>query len=248
MSTAWYAMLSGKKQGPFTLRQLRDFAVEGKLKPGDLVCEASGSEWRKARDLEEIFPTLAGNANAGTASIQPPQLPLGVQSVCASPMGTEVLSLPFGIGRMHRQRAFVLVAAMLGAVGTFMPWVHAPVFGTIYGTAGDGWITFALFMPAFVLAVCGDRLSPLLGMQGFGAAIPAALAACIAISKLGIVGDAKRDIGRNSPLGEAVAFSFQAGSGIYLILFAGVVLPIGAWLFLRIGSTAPASSAPATGP
>ena len=48
---------------------------------------------------------------------------------------------------MNKQRIGILIAAGLGMLATFMPWLKAPVVGTINGAEwkGDGWITFFLF-------------------------------------------------------------------------------------------------------
>lgn len=45
---------------------------------------------------------------------------------------------------MEKKRKFILIIAVLGMIGTFLPWASAFGF-TVRGTDGDGWITLALF-------------------------------------------------------------------------------------------------------
>lgn len=57
---------------------------------------------------------------------------------------------------MNKQRLAILILAGLGALATFMPWVKAPIVGTINGTKGDGWITLALFAVPLVISLLND--------------------------------------------------------------------------------------------
>lgn len=66
---------------------------------------------------------------------------------------------------MHKQRLFILIAAGLGIIAAFFPWISAtmPFFGTvsvsgISGMVGDGWITLGLSAAAGGLTFAkGDK-------------------------------------------------------------------------------------------
>ena len=58
---------------------------------------------------------------------------------------------------MNKQRLAILIVAGLGALATFMPWVKAPIVGTINGTKGDGWITLVLFAVPLVISLLNDK-------------------------------------------------------------------------------------------
>ena len=81
---------------------------------------------------------------------------------------------------MHKQRLAVIVAAGLCMFATFLPWAKVSFFGmsvSVKGTEGDGWISFALFAVAAVLAFLGDDRNQAIdagkvkGVAGLGAAI-----------------------------------------------------------------------------
>lgn len=103
--------------------------------------------------------------------------------------------------------------------------------GTVYGTAGDGWITLPLFIPAIVFACRGDRLRPIEGWQRFAAVVPAALAGLIGIWK--IVGlnmklsQMRSDLADNpfgAAMANAAAATVQTRSGLYLLVLAGAAV------------------------
>ena len=63
---------------------------------------------------------------------------------------------------MHKQRLFIVIAAVIGIAAAFLPWVKVSLFGfsvSASGTeAGDGWISLGLFAAAAGIAVAtGDR-------------------------------------------------------------------------------------------
>ncbi len=65
----WYYAENGKQQGPVEFEQLQGLAQNGRLKPDDLVWNASmGNQWAKARSVADLFaptpPALPGAAKA----------------------------------------------------------------------------------------------------------------------------------------------------------------------------------------
>ena len=58
---------------------------------------------------------------------------------------------------MEKKRKFILIIAVVGMIGTFLPWVS--MFGrSVSGTHGDGWITLVLFAIGGAIAFfSGDK-------------------------------------------------------------------------------------------
>lgn len=110
---------------------------------------------------------------------------------------------------MHIQRTGIAVASALGAVGTFLPWIHVPVAGSVYGTAGDGWLTLIFFLIPLVLSVLGRRAEPLSRGRLIASIIMASLAGALVVWKFVAV------------LGAEL---MRPGVGLYLILLASLTL------------------------
>ena len=65
----WYYTENGKQQGPVELVQLIALAREGRLKPEDLVWNASmGSQWAAASSVTDLFPPPAPAAPPGVGA------------------------------------------------------------------------------------------------------------------------------------------------------------------------------------
>ena len=59
---------------------------------------------------------------------------------------------------MHKQRIFMLIAAAVGALACFLPWVNVPIMGSMNGVAGIvGQMALAMFVGAGVLVLLGNR-------------------------------------------------------------------------------------------
>lgn len=107
---------------------------------------------------------------------------------------------------MEKKRKFILIVAVVGMIGTFLPWASA--FGiSVSGTEGDGWITLILFAIGGALAFfSGDKAQPLTKGKLTGVWLPSALAAVIALRKI-----------LDKPQGISI------GIGLWLIAIAGIV-------------------------
>lgn len=137
---------------------------------------------------------------------------------------------------MNKQRLAILIIAGLGALATFMPWVKAPIVGTINGTKGEGWITLVLFAVPLIISIFNDKTKALKGVLLYGAIIPSLLAGAIGIWKIiefnstmssELSGFPLRGIGAGAKaLGATVSIDF----GLYLVTLAGIALPIAAFL------------------
>jgi hypothetical protein len=130
---------------------------------------------------------------------------------------------------MNKQRMFILVAAVIGAIATFLPWIELAM-GSVAGTKGDGWLTLPLFTISAVLAVLGNRMAPLSGASLYGTMVPALLAGLLGIYKI-------VDINSSLPSGDnpfalAMRQTMSVGIGLYLVALAGVAVPAIAY-FLR---------------
>jgi hypothetical protein len=130
---------------------------------------------------------------------------------------------------MNKQRLAILIVAGLGALATFMPWVKAPIVGTINGTKGDGWITLVLFAVPLVISLLNDKTKALKDGQLYGAIIPSLVAGAIGIWKIIDFNSKMSDIGDN-PFAKALGATVSIEFGLYLVVLAGIALPIVAFL------------------
>jgi len=84
---------------------------------------------------------------------------------------------------MHKQRLFIVIAAVVGIVSAFLPWARVSMFGMSVSATGmdggDGWLSLGLFAAAAGLAfTSGNRNLVLEGsmkkaVAGIGAAVTA---------------------------------------------------------------------------
>jgi hypothetical protein len=205
--------------GPVSPAELKKLAANGQLLPTDMVWKDGLSEWVAAKNLKGLFvtPTIA------TPPPPPPPSPASsseftLPPIAASPLPSQTpgadrnSSLNSMVAGLHKQRLAIAIAAGIGMLATFMPWAQMPIVGSVDGTAGDGWITLALFLPALILALRGDRMTPLIGSARLGAAIPAGIAALIGVWKIvefqSKMAEMRADMPtnlRNSPFGQAMS-------------------------------------------
>ena len=110
----------------------------------------------------------------------------------------------------------VAVAAVVGIIATFLPWVSSTVLGitfTAKGSDGDGWITFVLYLAVLGLAIF-DMLKGAKWAK-ITMSIVAALAAVVALIKI-------PDILSHG--------SLSIGVGLILTIVAGIVAAIMPWI------------------
>jgi len=218
----WFYVSGGEQVGPVSFGVVRDLVRTGHL-------QASSMVWREGMDRWAQLGTTPEFCDMPTATMsQPPtvqQLPVQRQ---------EGLSL-------HRQRIAIACAAGVGMIATFLPWVKAPIVGTVDGTAGDGWITFGLYAVALIVAFVGDRRKLLSGGKRLGAIIPAALASLIGIWKIVDFRARMSDVPKDNPFAEALAQTVQLGVGLYLVVIAGIVVVIFTFVFKNRGHFRPSA-------
>ena len=123
---------------------------------------------------------------------------------------------------MHKQRIIIIVIAALGILATFMPWVKAPIIGSVNGTDGDGWITLVLFAVALVISLLGDRTQKIETKKMYIASLVSIIAAVVGILDIIDIKSSMEDIGGIFS-GE---LNISVGYGLYLIVLAGIAIPV----------------------
>lgn len=126
---------------------------------------------------------------------------------------------------MNKQRLAILITASLGGLATFMPWIKVPILGSVSGTQGDGWITLLLFGVAIGLSLMNDRSKMLVGGLRIIAVIPPMLASVIGILKIMEFKSKMAEMGDN-PFAQALSAAISIDYGLYLLVFAGLILPV----------------------
>lgn len=58
---------------------------------------------------------------------------------------------------MLKQRKYVMIAAILGVIGMFLPWFNFGYFGSINGMHGWGFLVFLCLAGCAVIAFLGDQ-------------------------------------------------------------------------------------------
>jgi hypothetical protein len=108
----------------------------------------------------------------------------------------------------------MLIAAAIGALGTFMPWATIPFLGSISGTQGDGWFTFIAFLVAGIMAVLGNKDEVLTGAKFYAGIAFAGIGSIIGLYEIFNIS--------SSVQGQAVKI-VSIGFGLYIIIIAGLV-------------------------
>ena len=99
-------------------------------------------------------------------------------------MDTHLYSTEKGV-LMEKKRMFILIIAVIGMIGAFLPWYT--VFGTmnVSGTEDGGWLTLILFAAGGAIAFfAGDKMEPLAKKFLSGVWIPAAIAFLLILTKI----------------------------------------------------------------
>jgi hypothetical protein len=232
MSQQWYYSRGRTKNGPVSVAGLRQLAAEGRLAPNDMVWTDGMADWAAAGSLSGLFP-----APPKIPPPAPPTLPMQVEAPAPAPSPVPTAASDNPLAGMHRQRLAIGAAAIAGVAATFLPWAHIGPL-SVYGTAGDGWLTLALFVPAIVQVLRGSKGTALVGGARLWAVIPAGLAALIGLAKIAtihgllafpvVLGDPDTDPFSMKIKGAHALV--RIGIGLYLEVAAGGGLCLGAWL------------------
>lgn len=249
MPGEWHYSVSGQRHGPISSGELKRLADSGELSPTDLIWKEGLANWMPASNVKGLF----------AATVAPPPLPAAgqlptahdelkpkVEAAARTTADAARAAMKSVVGLkpvagFHIQRAGLGIAGLLGCLCTFLPWVTVPVVGTVYGTAGDGWITLVLFIPAVVFAAIGSRLDPIDGWKRFAASVPPLLASLIGIGKIVDLNSKLSNMraeAADNPFGAAIAnmaaATIQTRFGLYLLVLAGAAC-VAAVFLLRGG-------------
>jgi len=247
---AWYYTSGEEQRGPVSLLELRRMVSQGVVAPTDLAWKDGMPDWTAVGAVPELQVT------SPSREVMTPA-PLGANQATHSSAKNKVEDRPLTTPGTHKQRRGIMIAASLGIIATFLPWVHAPFIGSVTGTTvrivsrvvlfnapfigsvtgttGDGWITLVLFLPSLIIALCGDSRTAIRGGKRLGLAIPAALAAMLGIWTIVRIQQRKLEISDDNPLANAMSASIQIGFGLYLLVAAGVAVAAVAWLLAKDG-------------
>lgn len=225
-TAAWYYTSGEEQRGPVSLLELRRMVSQGVVTRTDLAWKDGMPDWMAVGSFAEL------QVAPPSREVMTPA-PLGANQATHSIAKNKVEDRPLTTPGTHKQRRGIMIAASLGIIATFLPWVHAPLIGSVAGTAGDGWITLVLFLPSLIIALCGDSQAAIRGGKRIGLAIPAALAAMLGIWTIVRIQQRKLSISDGNPLANAMSASVQIGFGLYLLVAAGVAVATVAWLLAK---------------
>jgi hypothetical protein len=120
----------------------------------------------------------------------------------------------------------LLLIALLGMLGTFLPWMTLLGVSAAKGTDGDGSITLGLYVPAVLMAVVGDWKKSWQGSRFTLFTISALLASAVGTYDL-VNFYRKRASGS---LESEVLKLAHVGWGLYLVAAAGITLVVVAFV------------------
>lgn len=123
---------------------------------------------------------------------------------------------------MNKQRLFILAAAVLGIVSSFLPWITLPM-GSISGIKGDGWLTLILFLVPTIVSVLGNRNAKLSRTNLYIAMGPALLAGLMGLYKIIDFNSSLPDA--DNPFALGIRSAMSIGVGLYLVVIAGLAVP-----------------------
>ena len=126
---------------------------------------------------------------------------------------------------MNKQRKFSLVAAAIGVISVFLPWVTISAFGmnkNINGFHGWGILVFLAFFAAAVITLTGNQAQVLEKNYWF------LVMACGAIALLSII----IEIASSDSLAEGVGFvDAGIGYGMWIAMASAAGVVLFAWMY-----------------
>lgn len=118
---------------------------------------------------------------------------------------------------MEKKRKLTFIAAIVGIIGSFLPWISHPFFGSVGGLEGDGKITLILFAIAGALVFfAGNKAEPLKKGLSLVVWIAAGIAAVVGLIDLSNINET----------------GFSVGIGLWLVVIAGIAVVVNT-LFLK---------------
>jgi len=127
---------------------------------------------------------------------------------------------------MHRQRKFILIAAVLGIISVFLPWITISIFGlseSINGFHGWGILVLGVYIAAAVITCMGSQAQALeknFWLLVIGCGVIALFAVIIEITS------------SSGGLGEVPGFAdADFGIGVWLTIASSASIILFAWIF-----------------
>lgn len=116
---------------------------------------------------------------------------------------------------------------------TFMPWLNAPIIGSINGTAGDGWITFVLFAIPLAIALIRKKTKP---YDVYLIGIPPFLSSIFGAWKIIDFHSSINKLPPTNPFAEAFNMGTSIGFGLYMVVIAGITLSVYTFMQRKISN------------
>jgi hypothetical protein len=101
-----------------------------------------------------------------------------------------------------------------------------PILGSVNGTQGDGWITLVLFAIAILISLSKDKTKAIEGGLLYAAILPGGLAGAIGLWKIIDFNSKMEEVMGSNAMAEAMGSTVSIGIGLYLVVLAGIALPI----------------------
>ena len=126
---------------------------------------------------------------------------------------------------MHKQRIILILMGLAGIISVFLPWVSAPLFGSVSGAKFDtGILIIVMYSANIVAALFGDRGASLKGLLFYLCLVLPFAAGAIALSNI-------LKINSDMSAHHSHMNIYEIGFGLYLIIAIGVVTPLLAFVF-----------------
>ena len=127
--------------------------------------------------------------------------------------------------KINKQRFVMLIAAILGALSTFLPWIHVSNIRTIYGFDNVGLYTFFLFLVPIILLLIDDKTTPIRKSILLISIIPPIIAFIIGGQKF-LQFNSLTSSMSNNVFTQSLGNSMTIGIGLYIVIVAGFILPL----------------------
>jgi len=124
----------------------------------------------------------------------------------------------------HSQRTWIMVMGAAGILSAFLPWITAPIVGSVSGIDGpDGWLVVGIFVVALLIGLTGNRSQSLSFGGRAGVAIFGIAGTALAAWKISSIYEMKSS-GGNSNLEVALSNAISVGAGLWVMAVAGALL------------------------
>jgi uncharacterized RDD family membrane protein YckC len=206
----WHVNREGRRAGPFTEEQIREFAAVGRLVPTDLLQRTGDSGWRIAQSIEGLFPAQAAPVEAVAAPPSPPHPPVVAERIeprAASALDTPRFELAAQAFRDKNWSGFWqrFAANIVDGLVLLTPTIMV-VWAFSTSKSGQPPSDLQVYAPLF----CVNVIYHTLFLAGAKVATPGRMAAGIAI--------VDADTGEPIPVGRALLRSALSWLGYLLIL------------------------------